>query len=209
MNDLRLIMRGSLILLLLAGFAPLGKAQTSSLKPLNVLVIPESHTANGPALPNTTVKSEIRTERLNIAVQNTTRQSYTNLVLRYCIFDQDVQNQKIAIAQQHETLLTLAAFATLSITSPVASLAHTPNHVVSTKQKPAKKGDPETIKETPVKATGKVFAGYGVQVIQLNLGGDAPANPLHATNLVVGQLFSTIDLTNQFKAAFSGPKKKP
>ena len=195
--------------MLLTGLARHGNAQTSSPKPLNILVTPEDHTANGPALPNTTVKSETRTEKLNIAVQNTTRQSFTNLILRYCIFDQDVQNQKIAIAQQHETLITLGAFATLAITSQVASLTHTPNHVVSTKQKPAKKGDPEITKETPVKATGKIFAGYGVQVIQPNLVVDSQSSLPHATNLVVGQLFSTFDLTNQFKAAFGGAKKKP
>jgi len=202
-------MRGSLILLLLAGFVPPGQSQTSSLRPLNILVTPEGHTASGPALPNTPVRSEIRTEKLNIAVQNTTRQSYTNLILRYCLFDQDVQNQKIAIVQQHERLITVPSFATLMITSQVASLTHTPSHVISLKQKPAKKGEPETIKETPVKATGKVFAGYGVQVIQTNLVDDSQSSLAPATNLVVGQRFSTLDLTNQFKAAFGGTKKKP
>ena len=201
--------QGALILLLLAGLAPQGRAQTSSTRPLNVLVTPEDHAANGPVLPNTSVKSETRTEKLNIAVQNTTRQSYSILIMRYCIFDQEVQNQKIAVAHQHETLITLPAFATLVITSQVASVSHTPSHVISTKQKAVKKGEPEIVKETPVKATGQIFAGYGVQVIQTNLALDAQSHPAHLPQLVVGQLFSTLDLTNQFKAAFSGSPKKP
>jgi len=46
-------------------------------------------------------------------------------------------------------------------------------------------------------------------VIQTNLVADSQSNPSLATNLVVGQLFSTLDLTNHFKAAFSSAKKKP
>ena len=191
--------------LLLVGPVTVGQSQTY---PISVKVSPDDHSANGAAIPNTTVKTETRTEKLEILLQNTTPASYSNLIVRYCIFDQDVQSQKIASALQHETHITLPAFAGLILTSEVARITYAPSHIVTTKSKSTKKGEPETIKETPVKATGKMFSGYGVQILQPDLAGPA-SHPLHATNLIVGLVFSSWDLTNQFKAAFGGAKKTP
>jgi len=57
--------------------------------------------------------------------------------------------------------------------------------------------------------SAKCLTAYGVQVIQTNLVENSQSSLSLATNLVVGQLFSTLDLTNQLKATFGGTKKKP
>jgi len=187
----------ALFALLLAGAAVAVRSQSNPVNPIDIKVNVLDHTAYGSVIPNTTIKPETRTEKLDLLIQNTTRQSYANLLVRYCIFDQDIQNQKIAVALQHETPIALPAAAALILTSQVASISYTPNHTIATKPKPTKKGAPEAAKETPVKAAGKQFAGYGIQVVQTNL------------NLVIGQLFSSPDLTNQFNTAFKSAKKAP
>ena len=188
--------RVAMTLLLLTGATAVVHSQSSPVKPINITVSPDDHTTYGAVLPNTTIKPETRTEALDIVLQNLSRQSLSNLTVRYCIFAQDVQSQKIAVALQHETPCALLTTASLSLTSAVASIIYTPEHTVTTKQKAIKKGT-ETTKDTAVKAAGKAFAGYGIQVLQTNL------------NLVVGQLFSSPDLTNQFKTAFKAAKKTP
>ena len=181
--------------LLLTGTAPAVRSQTALVYPISVTASTEDHTTHGAGIPNTTAKPETRTEKLFISLQNTTQQNYSNLTVRYCIFDKDVQSQKIAVALQHELPINLPSLAALILTSQVASITYTPNHEKITKPKPTKKGETETVKETPVKAAGKEFAGYGVEVRQ--------------STLAVGQLFSSLDRTNQFTKAFSGTKRNP
>lgn len=205
---------------LLAGSAAVVLAQTRPVNPIDITVTPVKRTTYGAVIPQTNVTPETRTEKLKITLQNMTKESYSDLTVRYCIFEQDVQNQKIGVALQHDTPITIPALTTLIITSQVANITYTPTYTpttyttTTTKQKATKKGGPATVTTTPVNAapvnaSGKQFAGYGIQVLQTNLVAGQYFGPLHSTNLIVGQLFSSTDLTNQFKAAFKGAKMNP
>ena len=174
--------------LLLAGSLAGVLSQTSP-APINISVNTLKRTS-----AKTAATPETLTEKLEIMLQNPPLQSYSNLTLRYCIFDKDVQSHKIAVAQKNEVAVTLPATAMLTITSEVASIHYTPTHEITVKQHTAKKGEPQPVKETAIKAEGKEFAGYGVEVLQ--------------ASLVVGQLFSPLERTNQFNTAFSDSKKR-
>ena len=196
---LRLI-RVALTILLLAGTTAVVRSQTSLGNPITIKVNTDNFTTY--ASTNKNVKIEMRTEKLEITLQNTTSQSYSDLTLRYCIFDKDVHSQKIAVALQHETPVTLAAHVTLTLTSEVASIIYTPTHSTpSTSQKAG-------AKESTVKASGKEFAGYGVEVRQGNQAGGQYFGPQHSTAPVLGQLFTSLDLTNQFNAPVSSTHTK-
>lgn len=168
--------------LLLASSVGIVWSQTSPVNPITITVSSKKHTASEGTGPHPNLTSEMRTEKLEITLQNTTAQTYSGLTLRYCIFDKDLHTHKIATALQHESTINLPGAATLTITSEVASIKFEANN----KPHPAKKGGTEPAKE-------KEFAGYGVELRQ--------------ADLVVGQLFSPLERTNQFSAAFSGTKK--
>jgi hypothetical protein len=176
----------ALIFLVLAAAAPVALSQSSPVNPINLTVNPDDHTAYGSVIPNTSVRPETHTEKLCITLQNTTPQSYSNLTVRYCIFDKDVQSHKIAVARKHETTVSINPLGTLTITSAVASISYTPQHEIAIQHPSAK------TREKLVKATGKAFAGYGVELLY--------------TNQVIGQCFNPLERTNQFNAAFSGSR---
>lgn len=178
--------------LLLAGAAAL--AQAGRMYPINLIVSPDNHIAYGGLIPDSNTRQETRTEKLVMTLQNTTGLSYSNLTVRYCLFAKDVQTQKIAVALKHETPLVIPTVATLTITSAVASITYKPEHeLADTIYRINRRGGSELIREAAVKAAGEEFAGYGIEVRQ----GD----------LVIGQSFTSLDRTNEFKAAFSSRKK--
>ena len=205
-HDLRVV--GVVIFaLLLVGRVAGVLAQASPADPINIAVSTGRHTTYGSIIPFTDGRPEIRTEKLEITLKNTTPESYADLTVRCCIFQKDVQTHKLAVALQHETVISLPAAATLIVTSEVASSTFLPAHNLIVKQRPVRRGDPDVILTTPVKASGNEFAGYGIEVRQNNLAAGEFYGPRHSTNLVLGQLFSAVDLTNQFKTAFSGARK--
>ena len=185
----------TMIAFLLAGTAVV-LSETNSGNPIDVTVSTDRHTAYNATIAKTSAAPETRTEKLKITLRNTTSQNFTDLMVRYCIFDKEVQNQKIAAALHDEMPVVLPAHATVTVTSKVASITFTPDHMISTVQRPAQHGAPATTQETPVKALGKESAGYGVEIRQTN------------TDLVVGQAFSPLERTNQFKTVSFGDKKK-
>jgi len=184
------------IILLLASTGKVVLAQISPMNPISIQVNADDHKTSSNSTKH--VRIETRTEKLEITLQNTTQQNYSDLTLRYCIFAKDVnkpkkdgQPQPIDTVLRHATPIVIPKLATLTITSEVASITDTPNQDVPANQKSTRRGERERL----VKASGKEYAGYGVEVLQ--------------SNLIIGQLFSSLDLTDQFTAAFSHARKKP
>ena len=157
-------------------------SQTSPGNPIMITVSTKKHVASEGSGPHPNLTSEMRTEKLEITLQNPTSQAYSGLTLRYCIFDKDLHTHKIASALQHESSINLPSGATLTITSEVASI----KFEVNNKPHPNKKGGAEPAKE-------REFAGYGVELLQ--------------ADVVVGQSVSPQERTNQLSAVFSGAKK--
>jgi len=183
------------------------QAQNSVPLPITVTVTSEKRTTYGAMIPKTNIQPETRTEKLKITLQNLTHENYSDLIVRCCLFAKDVRTEAISVVAQQETPISLPAATTLVITSNFASITYTPQHDIGHKQRPVKKGEPEESFDKVVKAVGQEFVGHGIEVRQTNLAGGQFFGPLHSKNIVIGQLFSSLNLTSQFQAAFTGAKK--
>ena len=195
----------ALTALLLAGSATGARAQAGSANPISVSANALRRSTYGALLPNTEVKPETRSEKLEITLKNTTEERYSNLTVRCCIFEKELQSHKVTVALHQELPIALPGKATVIITSEVARVVFTAAHELTTRQRSLRRGEPDVVTVTPVKAAGQEFAGYGIEVRQANLDLGQLAGPHHSTNLVLGRLFSGRELTNQFAAAFAGP----
>jgi hypothetical protein len=191
MKTYRIIM----ILAALAGAAvTASRAQSGGYSPINITVNPVDQVTYGAALPGSMTKPENHSEKLAITLQNLAQWPYTNVTVRYAIFEQDAQNLKIDAVLKHDRPVKLKPSAWLTFTSEVANVTFTPAHN-NISNPPAKKGVIAAPTSTPVKAAGKTFAGYAIVIVQ--------------TNTVVAEVFNPIDRTNLSVAVFGKLSGKP
>lgn len=123
---------------------------------------------------------------LLIALQNTTRNSYPKLTVRYFLFAHDVRTQKVSLAKKGERTVSLGSVQREEITTEAVKLTHTDP---SSGGRRGRGGRTRT-----VQASGQRFEGYGVQVLQ--------------DGAVLAEVFNPASLKQQAGAAAAAPAKK-
>lgn len=170
-----------------AAFAAAAWPAAAQLGPVDISVrqVQQGHHSGGSRSRSAASSASYGTSLL-IALQNTTRNSYPNLTVRYFLFAHDVRTQKVSLAKKGERTVSLSSVQREEITTEAVKLTHTDP---SSGGRRGRGGRTRT-----VHASGQRFEGYGVQVFQ--------------DGVLLAEVFNPPSLKQQAGAAAAAPGKK-